>query len=206
MWNDSKIYSLKIYKQWQIFKYSSEAKVENKEFFKIHSDHKKTIKCPTSLANKTYFSIIEWNKETKLLLSNFKGALKCTIHSFERCFTKNCILDPTDNTPENNQVLCEMQTALTDTYRYAGPSAEHFYHKCRRTATGMFLESQSKTPLQNKDWKERFEVKIENTLCNLYRTWTSKSCILQLSQPLALRTTLSCHQRCPKPFQYKNTQ
>lgn len=48
-----------------------------------------------------------------------------------------------------------------NTYLYAGPFVKHFYHKCRRTTTGMFLESQSKTPLQNKDWKERFEVKIE---------------------------------------------
>lgn len=56
---------------------------------------------------------------------------------------------------------------LIDTHLYAGPFVKHFYHKCRKTTTGMFLESQSKTPLQNKDWKKRSEVKIEKHIMQL---------------------------------------
>lgn len=75
------------------------------------------------------------------------------------------------------------------TYLYAGLFVKHSYHKCRRTTTGMFSESQSKTLPRNKGWKEKLKVKMENALyiiftvdsevlywyCN-HRTWPLPPC------------------------------
>lgn len=58
----------------------------------------------------------------------------------------SCILTTIDEDTENNQMLCKMHSR---TYLYVGLFVKHFYRKCRRTTTGMFLESQSKTLPQN---------------------------------------------------------
>lgn len=59
----------------------------------------------------------------------------------------NCILNTTDNDTERKcYKICRQYSR---TYLYAGLFVKHFYHKCRRTTTGMFLESQSKTLPQN---------------------------------------------------------